>query len=168
MAPTTTLDSRLQDAVVGALEVLQEWVACVGVVLGVEAEGALEEEARLHPIHTDRDQPLDPGHRLLLAGEENTARGHLHIRGVDPGPPNHPRVEGAEDGTRRILTAVAAQAATAMLVAATVAAEVDREIAGVTDEQPRVYRVAGTCEPRLRMGQIRGPLMSQRVTASYR
>lgn len=162
MAPTTTLDSRLPDAVVGAPEVLQEWVACVGVVLEVEVEAALEGEAHLHQTHTGHDQPRDLGHLLRLAGEENTVRGHLHIRGVGPGHPNHLRVEGAEDDTRRIMTAVAAQVATVMVVAI-VAAEVAREIVGVTAEQPLMGRVAGTCQPRLRLGQIHCSLMSQRT-----
>lgn len=163
--PTTTLDSRLPDAVVGAPEVLQEWVACVGVALVEEVEAALEEEARLlHPIHTGRDQPQDLGHQLRLVGEENTGQDHLHTRGVDPGPHNLPRVEEAEDGTRRITNAAAARVATAMVVA-TVAAEVAREIAGVTAEQPSMTRVAGTCQPRLRLGQIQGPLMSKRTVA---
>lgn len=165
MAPTTTLDSRLPDAVAGDLEVLQEWVACVGVVLVGEAVVALEEEARLlRPIRTGHDQPRGPGHRLHLAGEGNTERGHLHIRAVDPGRPNLPRAEEAEDGTRRILTVAAAPAAIAMVVG-TVAAEVAREIAGVTAEPPSMGRVAGTCQPCLRLGQIQGPLMSQRIVA---
>lgn len=163
--PITTLDSRLPDAVVGAPEVLQEWVACVGVVPVEEVEAALGEAAHLlHPIHTGRDQPQDLGHQLRLVGEENTGRGHLHFRGVDPGPHNHPRVEEAEDGTRMITTAVAAQVATATVVA-TVAAEAGREIAGVTAEQPSMSRLAGTCQPCLRLGQIQGSLMSKRVVA---
>lgn len=168
MAPTTTLDSHLPDAVVGAPVVLQEWVACVGVVLEVEVEVDLEGEAHLpHPIHTGHDRPRGLGHLLRLAGEGNTVRGHLHIRGVGPGHPNHPRVEGAEDDTRRISTAAAAQVATVMVVAI-VAVEVAQEIAGVTAEQPLMGRVAGTCQPRLRLGQIRGSRMSQRTVASYR
>lgn len=168
MAPTTTPDFRLPGAVVGAPEVLQEWVACVVVVLEVEAEAALEGEGHhLHPTHTGHARPRDLGHLLRLAGEENTVRGHLHTRGVGPGHPNHPRVEGAGDDTRRIMTVVAAQVATVMVVAI-VAAEVAREIAGVTAEQPSMGRVAGTCQPRLRLGQIQGSLMSQRTVASYR
>lgn len=65
------------------------------------------------------------------------------------------------------MTAVAAQVATVMAVAI-VAAEVAREIAGVTAEQPLMGRVAGTCQPRLRLGQTHGSLMSQRTVASYR
>lgn len=151
---------------VGAPEVLQEWVVCVGAVLVEEVEAALEEEGRLlHPIHTVRDRLRDLGHQLRLVGEENTGRGHLHIRGVDPGPHNHPRVvEEAEDGTRRITTAVAAQVVTAMVVAI-VAVEVARETAGVTAEQPSIDRVAGTCQPCLRLGQIQGSLMSQHIAA---
>lgn len=164
--PTTTLASRLPDVVVEALEALQEWVACVGAVLEVEAEAALEGAAHLlHPIPTGRDQPLGLGHRLRPAGEGNIVRGHPHIRGADLGPPNRLRAEGAEDGTRRIMTAVAARVAKAMVVA-TVEAEVAREIAGVTAEQPPMGRVAGACQPRLRLGQFQGSLMSQRPVAS--
>ncbi|KAI7782678.1 hypothetical protein LA080_013014 [Diaporthe eres] len=79
-----------------------------------------------------------------------------------PGHPNRRRVEGAEDDTRRIMTAVAAQVVIVMVVAI-VAAEVAREIVGVTAEQPLMGRVAGTCQPRLRLGQIHGSLMSQRT-----
>lgn len=65
------------------------------------------------------------------------------------------------------MTAVAAQVATVMAVAI-VAAEVARETAGVTAEQPLMGRVAGTSQPCLRLGQIQGFLMSQRTVASYR
>lgn len=152
---------------VEALEALQEWGACVGVVLVVEVEAALEGEARLlHLIHTDHVRPRDLGHQLRPAGEENTVRGHLHTRGADPGRPRRPRVEEAEDDTRRTMTAVAARVATAMGVA-TVVVEVAQEIAGVTAEQPWLDRVAATCTS-FEIGAGQGSLMSQRTAASYR
>lgn len=112
------------------------WVARAGVVLEVEVEADLDEEAHLlHPTHTALDQPRDLGHQLRLAGEGSTVRGRLHTRGVDQGAPNPPRVEEAEDDTRRNTTGVAARVVTAMEVAIA-EAEVDRETAGPTAEQP--------------------------------
>ena len=163
MVPTTIPDCPLRDAVEEAFGALQEWVACVGVVLvvelEVEVEAALEEEAcLLRPTHTGHVQPRDLGRRLRLVGEGSTVRGHIHTRGAGPGHPHHPRVEEAEDDTRRTMTmtAVAARVATAMGVA-TVAAEAAREIAGVTAEQPSMVQVAGTSAPRLRLGQSQAP-----------
>ncbi|KAJ0122987.1 hypothetical protein J7T55_011448 [Diaporthe amygdali] len=66
-------------------------------------------------------------------------RGGRGPRGVpgmgDQGAPNPPRVEEAEDDTRRNTTGVAARVVTAMEVAIA-EAEVDRETAGPTAEQP--------------------------------
>ncbi|KAL1866047.1 hypothetical protein Daus18300_006948 [Diaporthe australafricana] len=138
-APTTILDSHLPGVAGEALEVHQEWVAWVvrvGAVLEVEAEAASDEEARLLLlIHTARDRFLGPGRRLRLVGEENTVRGHLHIREADPGASNHRRAVEAEDDTRRNTTAAAARVTTAMVVAIA-EAEVVRETAGVIVEQP--------------------------------
>lgn len=142
--PTTIPDCRPPDAVAEDLGALQGWVVCVGVARVVEVEAALEEEDRLlRPIHTDRVQPRGRGHRLRLAGEESTVRGHPHTRVADPGHPHHPRVEEAGDDTRRTMNAVAARVAIVMGVAI-VAAEAGPEIAGLTADQPSVGQVVRT------------------------
>lgn len=122
-----------------ALEVHQGWVAWVvrvGEVLEVAVEAASDEESRLLlPIHTARDRSLGLGRRLRLVGEENTVRGHLHIREADPEASSHRRAVEAEDDTRRNTTVAAARVTTAMVVAIA-EAEVVRETAGVIAEQP--------------------------------